>query len=73
MSKLDEHHILVDDPSTDLGDSKEVTLREAIAKIPGEDGWWKSGSHEEYEKLAGKLLGHNVPADQIRDILYIAY
>ena len=32
------------------------TLEEAIAAIPGEEGWWKSGSEEHYYKAAEELI-----------------
>jgi hypothetical protein len=34
----------------------EMTLKEAIAKIPGEDGWWKSHSQETFEEHAVDLV-----------------
>ena len=44
-------------------------LAEKVDEIPGEDGWWKSGSQKDYQRLATRGLGE----DEAADILFIAY
>ena len=39
-------------------DDGEMALRKALETIPGEDGWWKSGSQRAFEKNAIDLVKH---------------
>lgn len=48
-------------------------LREAIGKIPGEDGWYKSRGQDIFERLAGELLGYGLTEEQALDVLGWAY
>ena len=71
ISKLDELRITEEG---DLeGDEVQITLREAVSKIPGPDGWWKSGSREDYEKMVLELVALGVPPQTAVDLLSGAY
>ena len=72
MSKLDEHKVIGEGPGPECAEI-EVTLREGIAKIPGEEGWWKSGAQEGYEKLALDLLEFGATPQQAVNLLHSAY
>ncbi len=48
-------------------------LQKRIAAIPGEDGWWSSGSEEDYMELAKELLSLGMTEERVVDFLDLAY
>jgi hypothetical protein len=50
-----------------------ANVREAIASIPGSDGWWHSSSREDFEAAAARLLGAGVTEDLVVEILSGAF
>jgi hypothetical protein len=61
------------DTEVDYDGENLMPLREAIKKIPGEEGWWKSYSEEEYIKLATELLDNGFSAERTYHFLCEAY
>lgn len=55
-----------------FGDAK-MSLKDAIAIIPGEDGWWKSGSQDDFARLANELLENGFSAERTLYFLCEAY
>ena len=48
-------------------------LKQAIDKIPDDEGWYKSGSKQRYMDLAKLLLGKGFTEDEVLEMLTEAY
>lgn len=53
--------------------SDEKTLEQMIDEIPGEDGWWKNSSQEDYQAAARHLAGRGMTDMDIYEMLQTLY
>lgn len=54
-------------------DNAVQTLEQAIAAIPGDDGWWSSGSEKVYVSMAKELMGKGFTQKEAVEFLTHAY
>lgn len=50
-----------------------MTLKQRIKAIPGEEGWWKSGSEKAFYETAKQMIEKGFNEDETVDILEDLY
>lgn len=50
-----------------------LTIESIVESIPGEDGWWKSGSQTDFLKAAKRLYALGMPLKEIESFLTELY